>query len=51
MAQGLAGGVSYVVLRFVFGLEWYLAFPLAMVIALIVFAVVGRGRGDDSEDG
>ena len=51
MAQGIAGGVSYVVLRFVFGLEWWIAFPLAMVIAGIVFAIAGGGRGKDSEDG
>ncbi len=30
MKQGVAGGGSYLILRFVFGLDWWVAFPIAM---------------------
>ena len=44
MKQGIAGGVSYVVLRIVFGLEWWIAFPVAMVIAFGVYLLLVAGK-------
>jgi hypothetical protein len=45
MKQGIAGAVSYVVLRFVFGLEWWISFPLAMLVSLGVYFLLVARKG------
>ena len=35
--QGIAGAVSYLVLRFVFGLDWWISFPVALLVAAGVY--------------
>ena len=44
MKQGIAGGASDLVLRFVFGLDWWVAFPIAMVIAAVVYYFLVAGK-------
>ncbi len=44
MKQGIAGGGAYLVLRFVFGLKWWAAFPIAMVIAAAVYFFLVAGK-------
>ncbi len=44
MKQAIAGGGSYLILRFVFGLDWWVAFPLSMVIAGAVYFLLVAGK-------
>ena len=44
MKQAVAGGGSYLILRFVFGLDWWVAFPIAMAIAVVVYFRLVAGK-------
>ena len=44
MKQGIAGGGSYLILRFVFGLDWWVAFPISMLIAVVVYILLVAGK-------
>jgi len=43
--QGIAGAVSYLVLRFVFGLDWWISFPVALLVSLGVYLLLAARKG------
>ncbi len=44
MKQAIAGGGSYLILRFVFGLDWWVAVPISMAIAVAVYFLLVAGK-------
>ena len=43
MKWAIAGGSIYVVLRFVFGVDWWISYSAGMIVSIVVYwAVKGR---------